>query len=79
MWLERCKDGRYAVNASSCDVWVVCARLPVCALSLVSLVFGEVFFAGSASLHDRFLHFLESAFSATCFGAFFSGRWHERV
>ena len=36
-----------------------------CALSLVSLVFGEVFFAGSASLHDRFLHFLESAFSVT--------------
>ena len=31
-----------------------------CALSLVSLVFEEVFFAGSASLHDWFLHFLES-------------------
>ena len=42
-----------------------------CALLLVSLVFGEVFFAGSASLHDWFLHFLESAFSVTCFGAFF--------
>ena len=26
----RCRDGRYAVNASRCDVWVVCARLPVC-------------------------------------------------
>ncbi len=38
-----------------------------CALSLISLVFGEVFFAGSASLHDWFLHFLESAFSVTCF------------
>ena len=24
------------------------------------MVFGEVFFAGSASLHDCFLHFLES-------------------
>ena len=39
------------------------------ALSLVSLVFSlvfeEVFFAGSASLHDWFLHFLESAFSVT--------------
>ena len=43
------------------------------ALSLVSLVFEEVFFAGSASLHDWFLHFLESAFSVTCFGAFFWG------
>ena len=27
------------------------------ALSLVSLVFGEVFFGGSPSLHDLFLHF----------------------
>ena len=44
-----------------------------CALLLVSLIFGEVFFAGSASLHDWFLHFLESAFSVTCFGAFFLG------
>ena len=42
-----------------------------CALSLVLLVFGKCFFAGSASLHDWFLHFLESAFSVTCFGAFF--------
>ena len=33
-----------------------------CALLLVSLVFGEVFFAGSASLHDWFLHFLGSAY-----------------
>ena len=32
---------------------------------------GKCFFAGSASLHDWFLHFLESAFSVTCFGAFF--------
>ncbi len=44
-----------------------------CVLSLVPLVFGEVFFAGSASLHDWFLHFLESAYSATCFRAFFWG------
>ena len=68
------------VNASRCDVWVVCARLPVCALSLVSLVFGEVFFAGSASLHDRFLHFLESAFSATiikhCYSIIKHGTWN---
>ena len=48
-------------------------------LLLVSLILGEVFFAGSASLHDWFLHFLESAFSVTCFGVFFFGRWHERV
>ena len=43
-------------------MWVVRARLPVrCALSLVSLVFGEVFFfAGSAVVCT-----LESAFSVT--------------
>ena len=35
------------------------------ALSLVSLVFEEVFFAGSASLHDWFLHFLESVYIQT--------------
>ena len=28
-----------------------------CALSLVSLVFGELFFGESPSLHDLFLHF----------------------
>ena len=27
----------------------------------------------SASLHDWLVHFLESAFSVTCFGAFFWG------
>ena len=44
VWLERCRDGRYAVNASRCDVWVVCMCTPsgVHCL-LVSLVFGEVF------------------------------------
>ena len=42
-------------------------------LLLVSLVFEEVFFGGSASLHDCFLHFSESAFSVTCFGAGFLG------
>ena len=29
-----------------------------CALLLVSLVFGELFFGESPSLHDLFLHFL---------------------
>ncbi len=33
------------------------------ALSLVSLVFGEVFFGGSPSLHDLFCTFWQSAFS----------------
>ena len=69
VWLGKCRDGRYAVNASHSDVWVVCARL-LCALSLISLVFGEVFFGGSASLHDWLL---ESAFSVTYFRASFLG------
>ena len=30
VWLERCRDGRYVVNASRCDVWVGCACLLVC-------------------------------------------------
>ena len=72
MWLERCRDGRYAVNATRCDVWVVCARLPVCIVACFVGFWGSVFLlVASASLHDWFLHFLESAFSVTCFGAFF--------
>ena len=27
VWLERCRDGSYAVNALHCDVWVVCAYI----------------------------------------------------
>ena len=27
MWLERCRDGSYALH---CDVWVVCAFIAVC-------------------------------------------------
>ena len=42
-----------------------------CALPLVSLVFGEVFFDGSASLHDLFLHFLAKCFFCNLFWGFF--------
>ncbi len=42
-----------------------------CALSLVSLVFGELFFGESPSLHDLFLHFLEKCFSCNLLWAFF--------
>ena len=45
-------------------VWVVCACLPVCIVACFVGFWGSVF-AGSASLHDWFLHFLESAFSVT--------------
>ncbi len=43
VWLERCRDGRYAVNASCCDVWVVCARLPVCTFACFIGFWGSVF------------------------------------
>ena len=33
-----------------------------CALLLVSLVFGELFFGESPSLHDLFLHFLAKCY-----------------
>ena len=53
-------------------VWVVCACIVVCIkLSLVSLVFGEVFFGGSASLHDLFLHFLAKCFFCNLFWGVF--------
>ncbi len=42
-----------------------------CALSLVSLVFGELFFGESPSLHDLFLHFLEKCFFCNLLWAFF--------
>ena len=51
VWLERCRDGSYAANALHCDVWVVCVCIQY-ALLLVLLVFEEVFFGESASLHD---------------------------
>ena len=43
VWLERCRDGRYAVNASRCDVWVVCARLPVGSVACFVGFWGSVF------------------------------------
>ena len=49
VWLERCRDGSYAVNALHCDVWVVCACIVVCTVACF-IGFGEVFFGGSTSL-----------------------------
>ena len=37
-----------------------------CALLLVSLVFGELFFGESPSLHDLFLHFLAKCIIQSC-------------
>ncbi len=73
-WLKRCRDGKYAVNPWRCDVWVVCAY----ALSLVSLVVGEVFCGGSASLHDWYVHVLESAFCNLFWGVFWGNDGMKR-
>ena len=43
VWLERCRDGRYAVNASCCDMWVVCACLLVCIVACFVGFWGSVF------------------------------------
>ena len=52
------------MHRAACDEWVVCVRLPVCIVACF-IGFWLSVFAGSASLHDWFLHFLESAFSVT--------------
>ena len=43
VWLERCRDGRYVVNALRCDVWVVWACLPVCIVACFVGFWGNVF------------------------------------
>ena len=50
-----------------------------CALSLVSLVFGEVFFGGSASLHNLFLHFSVKCFFCDLFWGVFLGGGNKCV
>ena len=43
VWLERCKDGSYAVNALCCDVWVVSACVVVCIVACYIGFWGSVF------------------------------------
>ena len=43
MWLERCRDGSYAINALRCDVWVVCARIAVGIVTCFIGFWGSVF------------------------------------
>ena len=43
MWLERCRDGSYAINALRCDVWVVCACIAVCIVACFIGFWGSVF------------------------------------
>ena len=43
VWLERCRDGSYAVNALRCDVWVVCTCIAVCIVACFIGFWGSVF------------------------------------
>ena len=43
VWLERCRDGSYAINALRCDVWVVCARIAVGIVTCFIGFWGSVF------------------------------------
>ena len=73
VWLERCRDGSYAVKALCCDVWVVCTCIAIC---IVACFIG---FWGLVEVHlymPCFCTFWQSAFSVTCFGAFF-GSWQQ--
>ena len=50
-----------------------------CALLLVSLIFGELFFGESPSLHDMFLHFLAKCFFCNLFWVCFLGSGNKCV
>ena len=43
VWLERCRDGSYVVNALRCDVWVVCTCIAVCIVACFIGFWGSVF------------------------------------
>ena len=43
VWLERCRDGSYAVNALRCDVWVVCTCIAVYIVACFIGFWGSVF------------------------------------
>ena len=75
MWLERCRDGSYAINALRCDVWVVCACIAMHVhCRLFHLFLGKCFLVEVHPYMTCFCTFWQSAFSVTCFGEFF-GRW----
>ena len=49
VWLERCRDGSYAINTLRYDVWVIGACLPVCIVACF-VGFGVSVFGTSASI-----------------------------
>ena len=43
VWLEKCRDGSYVVNALRCDVWVVCTCIAVYIVACFIGFWGSVF------------------------------------
>ena len=72
MWLERCRDGSYAINALRYDVWVVCACIAMYVhCRLFHWFLGKCFLVEVHPYMTCFCTFWQSAFSVTCFGEFF--------
>ena len=55
--LERCRDGRYSINALHCDVQLVCSCIGVYIVACFLAFMGGSVFCGSISLHECFCTF----------------------
>ena len=40
VWLERCRDGRYSINALHCDVQLICSYIGVCIIACFLVFLG---------------------------------------
>ena len=72
VWLERCRDGSYAVNALHCDVCSLCMPSGV-HCCLFHWFLGQCFWVEVHPYMTVFCTFWQSAFSVTYFGAFLGG------
>ena len=79
MWLERCRDGSYAINALRCDVWVVCACIAVCIVACFIGFWGSVFLVEVHPYMTCFLHFLAKCFFCNLFWGVFLGDGNKCV
>ena len=83
VWMERCRDGSYAVNALHCDVWVVCAGSMCMHCGVHCRLFhwflGKCFLVEVHPYMTCFCTFWQSAFSVTCFGVFSLGGGNKCV
>ena len=63
VWLERCRDGSYAVNALRCDGWVVCACVVMCIVACFVGFWESVILVEVHPYTTCFCSFWRSAFS----------------